>query len=170
MGILNASVWFGASLFFALGVLPAVFSQELRNLFQASGFAYYSGGVALALFHRFFVLHYICGVIALLHLGLEKIYIGRDFNKYAAGLAGGILAFALLGGFWLQPHMERMRHEMYFNPKPELRERARHSFGLWHGASQGVNMIMLLGLLAHLVRNARPAAAENSRTYYNIPS
>ena len=169
VGILNAAVWFGGSLFFALGVLPAVFSPEVRELFQKSGYEYYAGGVALAVFHRYFMLHYFCGVVALLHLAAEKVYVGKAFNRFTWGLVLGLLSFSLIGGMWFQPHMEKLRHEKYFNPRPELREQARHSFAIWHGVSEGVNMIVLIGLLAHLIHNTRAVQPSNMRMHYQIP-
>jgi hypothetical protein len=169
IGIINAAIWFGAGIFFAAGILPAVFSQEMRGLFHESAYPYYSGAVALALFHRFFDLQYICGAVALLHLLAEKIYTGRRLPRAGTILVLALFALGLAGGLWLLPHMEHLRQVMYTGASPELREQARHSFGLWHGLSQCVNLLLLIGLFAHLLRMAQSSAPGRQGLYYQIP-
>jgi hypothetical protein len=81
VGVVNAAIWLGAGIF-VLFVFPAVFSPEMHQLFgEEKAFKYYSGGVAMVLFKRFFALQYICGTIALLHLIAEKLYLGRAFPR-----------------------------------------------------------------------------------------
>jgi len=154
VGIVNAAIWFGAATFFAAGVVPGVFSQDLHKLF-GDGYLYYSGAVALVMFKRFFVLQYICGTVALLHFLAEKLYLGKPFSRIGTALVLAILGLGLIGGFWLQPKMEGLRKDMYFGATPELKERARHSFGVWHGVSELANLLVIGGLLVHLLRVAR---------------
>ena len=169
VGTINAAVWFGASLFFAVGILPAVFSREMRELFQNTGFTYYSGAVALSLFHRFFALQYLCGAIALIHAVGDRYMGSRTVGKFHAGLLMALVLCGLSGGMWLQPSMEKMRHAMYFSPSLILREQARHSFGLWHGMTQGVDLLILLGLLVHLVCCIKNAQTAGARAIFQIP-
>ena len=165
IGIINAALWFGAGIFFAAFILPGIFSQDMRNLFHEAAFQYYAGGVALILFKRFFMLQYFCGAVALIHLLAEKLYLGRALPRLGTALVLALLAFGLLGGLWLQPHMEALRHAMYFSATPEEREGARHVFGLWHGFSEIINLVIIGGLLAHLVRVCRPGGIYRYGVY-----
>lgn len=161
VGIVNAAIWFGAGTFFAVGVLPGVFSRDLHHIFGDAAYPYYAGAVALALFKRFFVLQYICGAIALLHFVAEKLYLGRPFSGLGTALVVIIFSLGLIGGFWLQPKMEDLRQMMYSNGTVEQKERARHSFGVWHGVSEFANVLIIGGLLVHLLRVTRPPDSGN---------
>lgn len=128
-------------------------------------YLYYPGRVALVLFKRFFVLQYICGIIALLHLFAEKLYLGRALPRLGMALVIGIFSLALIGGVWLQPRMENFNQTRYAGVNPEERERARHSFGLWHGVSQFANLVIIGGLLFHLIRVTRPGESDRYTTF-----
>ena len=169
VGIINAAIWFGGGIFFATVILPGVFSHDMRDLFHETTDSYYTGGVALVLFRRFFVLQYICGVIALLHLFAEKFYLGRALPKFGTPLVLGVFALSLVGGLWLEPRMETLRHERYFGPTVEQKENARHSFGMWHGISQCANLLIIGGLLVNLARVSRPSGPLRHGVYYQIP-
>jgi hypothetical protein len=158
IGIVNAAIWFGAGTFFAVGVLPGIFSQDLRHIFGDTAYPYYAGAVALALFKRFFVLQYICGFVALLYLIAEKLYLSRPYASIGTALVVVIFSLGLIGGFWLQPKMEDLRQTMYATTgvTPEQKEKARHSFGVWHGISEMANLLIIGGLLVHLLRVTRP--------------
>jgi hypothetical protein len=169
VGIINAAIWFGAGVFFTLGILPAVFSHDLHKLFGEPAYPYFSGAVALVLFKRFFVLQYICGAVAVLHLLAEKLYLGRPLPRVGMTLVLVMFGFGLLGGLWLQPRMEALRGTMYSSQPPEQREKARHSFGLWHGISLLANFAIMGGLVVHLVRVTRPAEPGRYGTFYQIP-
>ncbi len=162
VGIVNAAIWFGAGTFFALGILPGVFSRDLHQVFGDTGYPYYSGAVAMALFKRFFVLQYICGTVAIAHLIAERLYLSKTFSSLGTTLVIIIFALGLIGGAWLQPKMENLRKDMYFGATAEIKERARHSFGVWHGVSQIANVVIIGGLLVHLLRVTRP---PDSRSY-----
>jgi energy-coupling factor transporter transmembrane protein EcfT len=169
VGIVNAAIWFGAGIFFTMGILPAIFSSDLHKLFGESAYPYFSGAVALVLFKRFFVLQYICGSVAVLHFLAEKLYLGRAFSRFGMTLVLIIFGLGLIGGLWLQPRMELLRATRYTSTSPELREKARHSFGLWHGVSLLTSFAIIGGLLVHLVRVARPAEPGRYGTFYQIP-
>lgn len=163
-GIVNAAIWFGASIFLVVA-LGAVFSPDILQMFSKAGAAapkYYAGAIAIAVFHRYFALQYVCGVAALLHLFAEKLYLGRALSRFGAGLVGALLVVAFLGGVWLQPKMEKLRNEIYTAAAADQRARAEHSFNSWHAASECVNVLVMAGLLVHLLRVTR---AEESRRY-----
>jgi hypothetical protein len=169
IGIINAALWFGAGIFFAGGILPAIFSRDMHNLFHEAAFQYYAGGVALILFKRFFMLQYFCGSVAIIHLLAEKLYLGRALPRLGTALVLALLAFGLLGGLWLQPHMEGLRNTKYFGQTQEQKDRASHAFGLWHGLSELTNVLILGGLLVHLIRVSRSAGPTRYGNYYQIP-
>jgi hypothetical protein len=158
IGIANAAVWFGGGFVCTAIILPGVFSPNVRALFgDEYTFRYYAGGVALALFSRFFILQYFCGVVALAHLFAEKLYLGRAIPKLGMAIVLGALAISLVGGAVVQPRLKDFRQAMY-SPKATTEEKAlaTHNFWMWHGLSQAANVLMLAGLLVHLIRVSRP--------------
>ena len=134
-GILNAAVWFGSALFFTFGVAPGVFSPDMHKLLGESSFQYYAGGVALVLFKRYFIVNYVCGTLALVHLLAEWLCLGKRTTRWSLGLVLILFGFVLLGGQWLQPKMRGLRETMYHASDPAVREQAHHTFGAWHGAA-----------------------------------
>ena len=169
IGILNAAIWFGAGLFFVVGILPGIFSTDMHQLFHETAFAYYAGAVALILFKRFFILQYVCGTVALIHLVAEKLYVSRPVPKLGLGLVLFLLGSGLIGGLWFQPHMEALRSVMYTGASVALREKAAASFALWHHASEAASLFILAGLLIHLVRVTRTGEPGRYGTFYQIP-
>ena len=161
---MNAAIWFGASVFLLLA-LGAIFSPDILKLFENAGdkTKYYSGAVAMAVFHKYFALQYFCGFVALAHLFTERLYLGRTMSRLGMGLVGFLLFIALIGGFGLQPKMERLRTEMYSKTATaDERARAEHSFKTLHVTSECVNVFVVAGLLVHLLRVTR---SEESRRY-----
>ena len=169
VGVVNAAIWLGGGIFFAMFILPAVFSENMRNVFHVAPGAdsnYYPGAIALLLFRKFFLLQYICGVVAFLHLFAEKLYLGRPLPRLATTIVVVIFLMSLIGGVWLQPRMEALRQASYStNATAEQREAARRSFGAWHGVSQLANVVILAGLVAHLMRVTRP---DDSKRYISF--
>ena len=163
--MVNAAIWFGAAIFFTLGIGPAIFSNEMRQVFGENAFPYYSGAVALVLLKRYFILQYICGAVAWLHLFGEWLYLGRLPTRFALGLLIVLVGLGLLGGVWLQPKMKNLRQTMYFGASPAQREAARHAFGAWHGASMAGNLVIIAGLLVYLLRVSRPGEVGRYNTF-----
>ncbi len=168
VGIVNAALWFGASVFFAGVVLPGVFSEDLRRLFgEETAYRYYAGGVAMALFQRFFVLQYGCGLVALLHLCAEKLYLGRAFPRLTTAIVAGALGLSLLGGMWVQPRLRELFHTKYSATATlEQKAAADHSFGLLHGVSEAANLLILAGLLVYLVKVSRQEESSRYGTLF----
>jgi hypothetical protein len=168
VGIVNAALWFGASVFFAGVVLPGVFSGDTHKLFgEETAYRYYAGGVAMALFQRFFVLQYVCGLVALAHLCAEKLYLGRAFPRLTTGIVAGALGLSLIGGLWVQPHLREFRQTMYApTASAEQKAAAEHSFGVLHGVSELANLVMLAGLLVYLVNVSRQEESARYGTLF----
>lgn len=170
VGIVNAAIWFGSAIFFASVVLPVVFSHEILTLFhENTGSPFYSGAVAQALFARYFALQMICGAIAICHLFAEKLYLGRALPRFGMGLVVALFCLGFIGGFGVAPHMRDLRQTRYFGRTTEEKERAHHSFDMWHGFSEVVNVFVIVGLFVHLVRVTRPVAPGRYGSFYQIP-
>ena len=157
VGILNAAVWFGGAIFFTFATAPAVFSDEMRALLEAKNYPYFSGAIAQIMISRYFKMQLICGMIALLHLLAERLYLGKTPEGRSLWLLTGLLTIVLVGGFWLQPKLKELHTIRYkATTSPEVRDAARSSFQTWHGVSMTFNLIMIAGLGFYLWRVANP--------------
>lgn len=167
VGILNAAVWVGATLFFTAVILPAVFSPEMKSLLQNQ--AYFPGAIAQLLFDRFFIVHYCCGTIALVHFLAEWLYSGRGFERFTFGMLIGILVLSLVGGLWVQPRLKQL-HEIKYVSKasPAEKEAAEKMFWALHGSSQLVNLFVAVGLIFYLWRVTTPTKVM--RHSFSLPS
>jgi hypothetical protein len=75
MGLFNAAVWVGGSVFFSFLAAPVFFTPEVTAFAPKPA----NGLVAQAVLGRYFMLHIICGTIASLHLLIEWLYNGGGF-------------------------------------------------------------------------------------------
>ncbi|EEF59855.1 hypothetical protein Cflav_PD2862 [Pedosphaera parvula Ellin514] len=156
MGVVNAAIWFGAAIFFTAVIGPAVFSQETHKLFGETAFPYYAGGIAMIMIRRYFLLQIICAAVALLHFLLEKISFQRKLTRFTLILLLSLFGLGLIGRFGFYPKMEALRQTMYFGQTAEQKEKARSTFGAWHGFSQVVNLVMIGGLFIYLIQLNKP--------------
>jgi hypothetical protein len=146
---MNAAVWFGGSLFFALAVAPTFFTPEMQRLFGKA----YVGIIAQTVLERYFLLQYWCSAIAILHQLAEWVYLGRVLPRLTLYILAGVMAFGLVGGLWFQPKLKRLnaikysaeyyRREIY---SPAAQAQAKKSFAFWHWVSLSVNGLALAGL------------------------
>jgi hypothetical protein len=152
-GVLNAAVWFGAALFFTFGIAPAFFTPEMKKLLGEI----YTGLVAQLVLDRYFVLHYCCGAIALIHQLAEWVYLGKPLQRITFGLLLTILTFNLIGGLWLKPKMSEL-HRIRWSQQstPQQKDEAAKSFRSWHGVSMAMNLSVLAGLALFAWRIAIP--------------
>jgi hypothetical protein len=158
LGILNAGVWLGAAIFFTVGAGPAIFSQDVQQaLHGLQNPKYTSGIIAQIVISRYFRLQMICCFVALIHVMAEWLYCGRSPRRFWLSLLFALIVAGLAGDYWLQPKMKNLHTTMYSAAEsPQSREAAKHSFGAWHGISQSVNLLMLIGLAAYLWRLTNP--------------
>jgi hypothetical protein len=154
--MVNAAVWLGAAVFFTFAGGPALFSEDMKALLGPNNFPYFSGAIAQVLAARYFKLQLVCGLIALLHLFAEWLYLGRPWRRLTSYLLAGLLLASLAGDFWMQPRIKNLHHAHYTATTSQRREAAAGSLRLWHGAAQGVNLLMLAGLVVYLWRVAHP--------------
>jgi hypothetical protein len=160
VGIANAAVWFGASVFFTVVVGPAFFSEPMLRLLGRP----HAGAAAQVVLERYFLVHQLCGAIALLHLVAESLYLGRVIPRWILVVLLSVFALGLVGGYAIRPRLERLHVTMHQpSATEEARERARRTFGVWHGLSQGLNLVVLAGVLVYLLQVTRPPDTSRYR-------
>jgi len=160
VGLVNAAIWFGAAVFFTFGIGPAVFSPDMRQVLGAANFPYFSGAIAQVLISRYFDLQIVCARVAVFHAFVEWLYLSRPWHRFWTGLLAGLLAASLLGALGFQPQMKKL-HRLKYSPAatPVQRVSSASAFKVWHGASQAVNLLVLVGLGLYLWRTANPSNA-----------
>ena len=147
VGLLNAAVWCGSSIFLIVG-LPAVFSPELKHLLTPAGV----GFAAESILGRYFILQYCCGGIALLHLLVEWLYYGRSPWRLNFGLLTVVITFGLIGGLWVQPKMRALHIVKYFGKSAQQQAQAAKTFASWHALSETANLVVIGCLIWYLWR------------------
>lgn len=156
-GLLNAAVWLGAAVSFSLAIGPAFFSAEMKAILPPP----YNGAAAQIIIKHYFILLHVCGVISLLHLVLEKLYLGKVAERLTVAVLSVTIFLGLLGGFWFQPKLRELHLRWYDTRSAEAaREQAHRSFSIWHGVSQTMNLVVIGGLLIYLWRVSNPPSAS----------
>ena len=138
VGLFNAAVWVGGSVFFSFLAGSVFFAPEVTDFTPPP----YNGLVAQAMLGRYFTLHYICGTIASLHLLIGWLYSGGGFPKRAVAVVCVLLGLALVGGKFISPKL-----------------------AVWHGVSQIVNLAMLILLIWRFWRMTHSNELNGSSTY-----
>ena len=160
VGVTNAAIWFGATFFFTFVAGTAFFSKEMTHYIQPP----YNGLAAEIVIGRLFVLHHVCGTMALLHLVAEWLYASRLLRRATLALLIGLVGLNLYGGWVLQPRLKQLHLVKYaMQSTPVEVEAAKVSFRAWHRVSMVANLFVLAGALAYLwqvVSAAPPASAS----------
>jgi hypothetical protein len=154
VGLVNAAIWFGGCVFFTFAAAPAIFQPEMKRLLQD----YNTGVVASLMQERYFAFQVVCGLIALAHALLEWLLRRPDPRRLPVGLLAVLCAISFAGAFWFQPRIKALHQVRYTAPTLLEREQARATFRRWHGLSQGLNLVLLGGLVFYLWRAATPVA------------
>ena len=167
IGVANAAAWFGASIFFTFSVGPAFFSEAMVKLLGGTNLDVgkaYAGAAVQIIIGRYFLLHLICGIIALVHLVAEWLYMGKPLQRWTLWLLLGIFALGLAGGYSVQPKL-RGFHRTIYGPEstPQQVQQAKQSFKLWHAASQALNLVILTGVTVYLWRVSTPGSGYRYR-------
>ena len=178
IGIFNIAVWAGGSVFFSFLAGKVFFSPEVTQFTPPP----YNGLVAQAMLESFFMLHYICGILAISLLLLEWFinYPQGTFPKRAISYIGILILLALIGGKLISPNLKVWYQQKYqFRIKnegsppmiesksynKEIRQNAKLKFSVWHGVSQTVNLIMLIMLTYHFWKLVHPSTQNHLQTY-----
>lgn len=154
LGVLNVAVWLGAAVFVTFFGGPTFFSD--RMIHALADQRYYAGAAAQVFLSRYFLLHYICGVLAVIHLLAEWSYLGRQLTRITLGLLAIIIGLVLFGGVWMQPKLHDLHQTKYRSAVAEEHDAAAKTFRAWHGASQAANLVVNMGLLLYFWRLTHP--------------
>ncbi len=158
MGVLNTAVWFGATVFLALGAGPAASSQDMKDLLGERNYPYFSGAIGEIVATRYFRLSLVCSIVAVMHLLAEWLYLGKYPQKLRLGLLVGLFSVVIFNGYWLQDRLKEFNIARFgVNARPEQREAANRSYRLGHGVSGALNFLVIGGLVLYLWRLANPA-------------
>lgn len=156
----NAGVWLGGCVFYTVAVAPALTSPDMAAALGQSSPAvvtYYSGNIAQVLLTRYFHVQLACAAVALLHLLVAWLYLGRTMHRFWTYLLVALFWIGLLGSFVLAPkirELHRARHLL--NATPAQRESAAKSFRLWQGVQQGLNIFLVAGVAVYFWRTVQP--------------
>ena len=176
LGLFNAAVWVGGSVFFSFLAAPVFFTPEIKSLTPPP----VNGLVAQAMLGRYFTLHILCGIVAVVHLLLEWLYSGGRFPKRTIAIVCVLLGLALIGGKFINPklagyHQQKHQFQLKSEGDPPMIEKtelkvdvvqnAKWKFTVWHGVAQIVNLAMLILLTWRFWRLARSDGHDNSSTY-----
>ena len=161
LGIANAAVWFGAAIFFTFVVAPAFFSDKMLSLLGRP----HAGAAAQIVLERYFLLHQICGGVALLHVVAEWLYMGKPLQRLTLWLLIGVYGLGLVGGYALQPRLQGLHRTMYGpGATDEQRQQATRSFNTLHGLAQVVNLVVMAGVAVYLWRVTVPGNSYRYRS------
>jgi len=148
VGLLNAAVWLGGTVFVVVVAAPALSSPDANRLLGPANFPYFSGAMSHLVLERWFHLQIVCGLIALLQLLGQRLYSGRFHRKLTVGLAAGLFVLALLGANWTVPNLSAQHAIRYAaSTTPVQREAAARSLRNWHWLLQFSNLLTLGGLV-----------------------
>ena len=179
-GLFNAAVWVGGSVFFSFLAAPVFFTPEIKSLTPPP----VNGLVAQAMLGRYFTLHILCGIVAVVHLLLEWLYSGGGFPRRAIAIVCVLLGLALIGGKFINPkltvwHQQKYHTKLKAESEPPVYEKveykedvvqdavqdAERKFAVWHGVSQVINLAMVILLTWRFWRLANSDGHDNSSTF-----
>ena len=180
LGLFNAAVWVGGSVFFSFLAAPVFFTPEIKSLTPPP----VNGLVAQAMLGRYFTLHILCGIVAVVHLLLEWLYSGGGFPRRAIAIVCVLLGLALIGGKFINPkltvwHQQKYHTKLKAESEPPVYEKveykedvvqdavqdAERKFAVWHGVSQVINLAMVILLTWRFWRLANSDGHDNSSTF-----
>lgn len=110
---------------------------------------------------RYFVLQYICSILAIIHLFAEWLYLGKPLHRLTTSVLAILFIIAFAGGLWLQPRLKTL-HELRYGygrgaeAVPAQRDQAGKRFRALHGVSQSLNLVALCGLAVYMWRVTSP--------------
>lgn len=159
IGILNAAIWLGGSVFYTVVASPAVKSVEMAAVLDPKNAPYFSPAIDHVVLSSYFQFSIACALIALLHLCLEWLYLGRPSRKFSFSLLAGLLLYSLIGSNLVQPRLE-VAHKVRYtaNAQPASRQLAVKSFKTWRVIFNVTNTLAIGGLFVFFWRLTNPPA------------
>jgi hypothetical protein len=111
----------------------------------------FSGIGLQRLWARDFDLQMWCAGVALLHLVAECVYLGRPLSRFHLFLLVGLLCSSLIGGFLLQPKVEKLHLARFQKDAPAQQiKSAERAYPVWNGVTQFLNYLTLVGIMVYL--------------------
>ena len=161
VGVLNAAVWLGASVFFTFIAGPAFFSEDMLAVLGRP----HAGAAAQVVLARYFLVHEVCALLALTHLILEGLYLGRPIWRWTLALLAALLLLVCIGDYGIQPKLHSLHRAMYRPGAPAaVQQMAGRSFRGWHGVSQVLNLIVVAGVFGYYLRLTLTPTDSRHRT------
>ena len=152
LGTFNAAIWLGSAVFFTFALTTGVFSEEMKRVFGG----YYTGVIGQMFVGRYFVVHVVCAVIALIHFFGDIIYAGRPFRRFTFGLLILVLSLGLLGGYVFTPRLKEL-HQVKYRGTPEQQEVARQQFTRLHVTSRVTDVLSLIAIIIYTWQVTTPS-------------
>ena len=163
LGITNAAVWLGATVFYVFLVEPLLWSTMPERWVGRP----LAGAIAHLVGEDFYRLQVVCAVIALVHLLVDWLHFARPVNRIVLGLLTGGLCLGLLGGSLLLPHLKLLHAVRYAKTSEEPnRDRAARNYRVWNAVAWTANLFVVGGLLVYVWRVANP---RETPRYYSTP-
>jgi hypothetical protein len=157
IGVLNAAVWLGGTVFFTVAAVPAVFSPEINHLLGPNNYPYFSGAIGHVLLLRCYHFQIACGIIALLHLACQWLYSRRSLRKLTVSLAIALFVLALLGANWFEPRVSQLHGTRFAaGSTAAQQERAATALRRWQVVLQILNLFTISGLTVYLWQISNP--------------
>jgi len=158
IGIMNAAVWLGTAIFFTFGAEPACLSADMKNaLGIGAGESYFPGAIEMVVMSRYYHVALACGVVALLHLLLEWLYMGRPHRKFAFGLIAGMFLLTFFASNAIQPKLAELNKQRYRAQAQADRDRAARSFHILNVTRHVFQALIIGGLVVYVWRVANPS-------------
>jgi len=151
---MNAAVWFGAAVFCALGIEAALTSPEMLALIQSKNFLYFSVAIEQILSTRASHWFVACGVVAIVHLAAERLYLGKSPRRFWLALVLGLCLGGLAQAFVVQPKLKES-HRAQYRP-PVVGESAGPGFRRWTLIAGALQTGLIAGLAFYLWGVAHP--------------
>jgi hypothetical protein len=146
IGVMNAAVWLGASVFYVMAAGPAFASEEMLRFLPLS----HATAARQVVLERLFSLQCWCGAVAIGHLVVESLYGGKPHARWSLYLVLVLFALSLAGAFGLHPRLTRLHQQAYTAPpSSEQAQKALRSFRNWHVFSQFFQLGLVAGLFLY---------------------
>jgi len=157
VGLVNAALWVGATVFFVLGIMPVAGSEEMIRRLGANHAGYFSTAILNVLVDRFFAWQIAFSVIAALRLLIDWLYLGKYPARLSFSLLAVLFAVGLAGTAVIEPQLKRLHSARYAaNATVERREAANVSFGHWQRVAIGLELLLACGTAVYFWRLANP--------------
>jgi hypothetical protein len=155
VGVLNLAIWLGAAVFLALAARPALSSQAMKETLGAGNYPFFSEEILRIVLVRYLYVQLVCGVIAVVHLFAEKLYLGKSPDQGVLTVLVCLLIVSGLQGGVIQPKLKALNRAQYTST-PQNRQAAQQSFGTWKGILTLSQLFTLGALTFSLWRTANP--------------